>query len=50
MNVNLKFCIFKLVYSWLINRSEGVGEGDGLENWKINSRVGVEEILFDMLK
>ena len=55
VNINVKFCIFKLVYSRVPNR-RGVGmtrkEGGGewLENWKFNSRGGLEEILFDTLQ
>ena len=37
VNISINFCIFKLVYSWvLLNLIAGVG--------------GVEEILFDTLK
>ena len=59
--MNIKFFIFKLVYSGVPNRiGEWGGEiGEGWnkrwgggcwENWKFNSRGGVQEILFDMLK
>ena len=49
LNITLKFCIFKLAYSWVTNRMIGEGEGFGIiqgsENPnKINSRDGVEEI------
>ena len=56
VNINIKLCILKLVYSWVPNRRgaeiNGGSEGGvgGLENWKCNSRGGVEEILFDTLQ
>ena len=44
ININIKCCIFKLVYSWLLNRSikeEGGGEvGGGMKNEKLIARVG----------
>ena len=51
-NMNIKSCMFKLVYSRVSNR-RGVGinrERGWLENGKLNSRGGLEEILFDSLK
>ena len=33
VNINIKFCISKLVYSWVSNRR-------GIENWKFHSRGG----------
>ena len=49
VNLNKKFCIFKLVYFWVPNR-KGVGTNEGLGNWKLKSPGGVEEIIFDTLQ
>ena len=37
MNININFCIFKLVYSWVPNRS-GVGI-NGAGGWKIKNLI-----------
>ena len=53
VSINIKFCIFRLVYSWVPNRRKvGINGGGGgeMENWKFDSRGGVKGISFDMLK
>ena len=42
--------VFLKTYSWVPNRRRGLEQTGGLKFLKIDSRVGVDEILFDTLK
>ena len=54
VSINVRFCIFKLGYSWVpIRRGAEINRGGGrgqLEDWKLNRWGEVEEILSDTLK